>query len=81
MLPLNKLILVDFLEGPKLWAYCRRHVRDVQPGHILDIMVMSAYDIRRNRHYEFVPDTDRFYIGHEIDGERNEHVLRVMARG
>ena len=37
MLPLNKLILVDF--------------------------------------------TDRFYIGHEIDGERNEHVLRVMARG
>lgn len=21
------------------------------------------------------------FIGHEIDGERNEHVLRVMARG
>lgn len=38
MLPLNKLILVDF-------------------------------------------NSDRFYIGHEIDGERNEHVLRVMARG
>lgn len=81
MLPQNRLILVDFLEGPKIWAACLRHVRDVCPHHVLDIMVMSAYDIRRNRRYEFVLDTDRFYITHEIDDERKEHVLRVMARG
>ena len=30
---------------------------------------------------KLILDTDRFYIGHEIDGERNEHVLRAMARG
>lgn len=41
MLPYNRLILVDFLEGPKIWAYCIRQVIDFQCGYRKDILVMA----------------------------------------
>lgn len=41
MLPLNKLILVDFLAGPKIWAHCIRQVIDTQCGYRKDILVME----------------------------------------
>ena len=81
MLPYNRLILVDFLEGPKLWAYCIRQVIDFQCGHRKDILVMEHRDPETNQTYEFVLDTDRFSIVQEVDPYRNECHLVVMAYG
>lgn len=81
MLPPNRLILVDFLEGPKIWAYCIRQVIDFQCGHRKDILVMEHRDPETDRTYEFVLDTDRFSIVQEVDPYRNEYHLVVMAYG
>lgn len=81
MLPYNRLILVDFLEGPKIWAYCIRHIIDYQCGYRKDVMVMQARDLKTNQTYEFVLDTNRFSIVQEVDPYRNEYHLVVMAYG
>lgn len=81
MLPYNRLILVDFLEGPKIWAYCIRQIIDYQCGHRKDILVMEHRDLETNQTYEFVLDTDRFSIVQEVDPYRNEYHLVVMAYG
>lgn len=81
MLPYNRLILVDFLEGPKLWACCIRQIVDFQCGYRKDILVMEHRDPETNRVYEFVLDTDRFSIVQEVDPYRNEYHLVVMAYG
>lgn len=81
MLPHNRLILVDFLEGPKIWAYCIRQVIDFQCGYRKDILVMEHRDLETNQVYEFVLDTDRFSIVQEVDPYRNEYHLVVMAYG
>lgn len=81
MLPYNRLILVDFLEGPKIWAYCIRQVIDFQRGYRKDILVMEHRDPETNQTYEFVLDTDRFSIVQEVDPSRNEYHLVVMAYG
>lgn len=81
MLPYNRLILVDFLEGPKIWAYCIRQVIDFQCGYRKDILVMEHRDPETNQTYEFVLDTDRFSIVQEVDPYRNEYHLVVMAYG
>lgn len=81
MLPYNRLILVDFLEGPKIWAYCIRQIIDIQCGHRKDILVMEHRDLETNQSYEFVLDTDRFSIIQEVDPSRNEHRLVVIAHG
>lgn len=81
MLPCNRLILVDFLEGPKVWAYCIRQIIDFQCGYRKDILVMEHRDPETNRAYEFVLDTDRFSIVQEVDPSRNEYHLVVMAYG
>lgn len=81
MLPYNRLILVDFLEGPKIWAYCIRQIIDYQCGHRKDILVMEHRDLETNRAYEFVLDTDRFRIIQEVDPSRNEYRLVVKAYG
>lgn len=81
MLPHNRLILVDFLEGPKIWAYCIRQVIDFQCGYRKDILVMEHRDPEINQPYEFVLDTDRFSIVQEVDPYRNEYHLVVMAYG
>lgn len=81
MLPYNRLILVDFLEGPRLWAYCIRHIIDYQCGHREDVMVMATRNLETNQVYEFVLDTVRFYIAQEIDPSRNEIRLVVKAHG
>lgn len=81
MLPHNRLIRVDFLEGPKIWAYCIRQVIDFQCGYRKDILVMEHRDLETNRTYEFVLDTDRFSIVQEVDPYRNEYHLVVMAYG
>lgn len=81
MLPYNRLILVDFLEGPKIWAYCIRQIIDFQCGYRKDILVMEHRDPETNQTYEFVLDTDRFSIVQEVDPYRNEYHLVVMAYG
>lgn len=81
MLPYNRLILVDFLEGPKIWAYCIRQIIDFQCGYRKDILVMEHRDHETNQTYEFVLDTDRFSIIQEVDPYRNEYHLVVMAYG
>ena len=81
MLPYNRLILVDFLEGPKIWAYCIRQIIDFQCGYRKDILVMEHRDPVTNQTYEFVLDTDRFSIVQEVDPYRNEYHLVVMAYG
>ena len=81
MLPYNRLILVDFLEGPKLWAYCTRQIIDFQCGNRKDILVMEHRNPETNQMYEFVLDTDRFSIVQEVDPYRNEYHLVVMAYG
>lgn len=81
MLPYNRLILVDFLEGPKLWAYCIRQIVDFQCGYRKDILVMEHRDPETNQTYEFVLDTDRFRIVQKVDPYRNEYHLVVMAYG
>ena len=81
MLPYNRLILVDFLEGPKIWACCIRQIIDYQCGHRKDILVMEHLDLETNRAYEFVLDTDRFHIIQEVDPYRNEYRLVVIAYG
>lgn len=81
MLPHNRLILVDFLEGPKIWAYCTRQIIDYQCGHRKDILVMERRDLETNQTYEFVLDTDHFSIVQEVDPYRNEYHLVVMAYG
>lgn len=81
MLPHNRLILVDFLEGPKIWAHCIRQVIDFQCGCRKDILVMEHRDLETNQTYEFVLDTDRFSIVQEVDPYRNEYHLVVMAYG
>lgn len=81
MLPYNRLILVDFLEGPKVWAYCIRQIIDFQCGYRKDILVMEHRDPETNQTYEFVLDTDRFSIVQEVDPYRNEYHLVVMAYG
>lgn len=81
MLPHNRLILVDFLEGPKIWACCIRQVIDFQCGYRKDILVMEHRDLKTNQTYEFVLDTDRFSIVQEVDPYRNEYHLVVMAYG
>lgn len=81
MLPYNRLILVDFLKGPKIWAYCIRQIIDYQCGHRKDILVMEHRDLETNQPYEFVLDTDRFRIIQEVDPYRNEYRLVVIAHG
>ena len=81
MLPYNRLILVDFLEGPKIWAYCIRQIIDIQCGYRKDIMVMEHRDLKTGQPYEFVLDTVRFHIAQEVDPSRNEHRLIVIAHG
>lgn len=81
MLPYNRLILVDFLEGPKIWAYCIRHIIDYQCGYRKDVMVMEHRDLKTNQSYEFVLDTERFYIAQEIDPHHNEIRMVVIAHG
>ena len=81
MLPHNRLILVDFLEGPKIWAYCIRQIIDIQCGYRKDILVMEHRDLETNQSYEFVLDTDRFNIIQEVDPYRNECHLVVTAHG
>lgn len=81
MLPYNHLILVDFLEGPKLWAYCIRQIIDFQCGYRKDILVMEHRDPETNQTHEFVLDTNRFSIVQEVDPYRNEYHLVVMAYG
>lgn len=81
MLPYNRLVLVDFIGGPRLWAYCIRQIIDFQCGHRKDILVMLHRDLKTDQPYEFVLDTVRFYITQEIDPSRNEYRLVVMAHG
>lgn len=81
MLPHNRLILVDFLGGPRLWAYCIRQIIDYQCGHRKDILVMAYRDLETNRPYEFVLDTVRFHIAQEVDPSLNEHRLVVIPHG
>ena len=81
MLPHNRLILVDFLEGPKIWAYCIRQIIDIQCGHRKDILVMEHRDLKSGQPYEFVLDSEHFYLAQEIDPSRNEHRLVVIAHG
>ena len=81
MLSYNRLILVDFIGGPRLWAYCIRQIIDFQCGYRKDILVMLHRDLKTDQPYEFVLDTVRFYITQEIDPSRNEYRLVVMARG
>lgn len=81
MLPYNHLILVDFIGGPRLWAYCIRQIIDVQCGHRKDILVMAHRDLKTDQPYEFVLDTDRFRIIQEVDPSRNEYRLVVIPHG
>lgn len=81
MLPYNRPILVDFLEGPKIWAYCIRQVIDFQCGYRKDILVMEHQDLETRQTCKFVLDTDRFSIVQEVDPYRNEYHLVVMAYG
>lgn len=81
MLPHNHLILVDFLGGPMLWAYCIRQIIDYQCGHRKDILVMAYRDLETKQPYEFVLDTVRFHITQEVDPSRNEYRLVVIPRG
>lgn len=81
MLPHNRLILVDFLKGPKIWAYCIRQVIDIQCGHRRDILVMEHRDLETGQSYEFVLDTKHFRLIQEIDPSQNEQRLVVIAHG
>ena len=77
MLPYNRLILVDFIGGPRLWAYCIRQIIDIQCGYRKDVLVMAHRDLKTNQMHEFVLDTVRFDIMQEVDPSRNEHRLIV----
>ena len=77
MLPYNRLIFVDFIDGPGLWAYCIRQIVDNQCGHCKDVLVMLHRDPRTNQSYEFVLDTVRFDLMLEVDPSRNEYRLIV----
>lgn len=77
MLPYNRLILIDFIGGPRLWAYCIRQIIDIQCGYRKDVLVMAHRDLETNQPYEFVLDTVRFDIMQEVDPSRNERRLIV----
>lgn len=77
MLPYNRLVLVDFIGGPRLWAYCIRQIIDIQCGYRKDVLVMEHRDLKTNQPYEFVLDTVRFDIVQEVDPSRNEYRLIV----